>query len=228
MKQLLMTPVFNELIKPSRRVLEPNERISEVLFGLIMVLTFTGSLSVAEAGRNEVRTMLIGALGCNLAWGIIDGIFYLMNCLAEKGSNLMTYREVRKTTDPQKAQRFIAKALPSVLASVVQPAELEAMHQRLKELPEPPDRARLSGSDWWGALGVFLLVFLSTFPVAVPFFFMQNVMAAMRVSNAVAIVMVFVAGAAYGRCIGRSPWVFGISMVVLGCVVVAVTIALGG
>ena len=37
-----------------------------------MVLTFTGSLSVAEAGRDDVRTMLIGALGCNLAWGIID------------------------------------------------------------------------------------------------------------------------------------------------------------
>jgi len=52
-----------------KRVLEPNERISEVLFGLIMVLTFTGSLSVAESGRDDVRAMLIGALGCNLAWG---------------------------------------------------------------------------------------------------------------------------------------------------------------
>src|SRR5204863_508677 len=49
----------------SRRVLEPIERISEVLFGVIMVLTFTGSLSVAEAGREDVRTMLIGAIGCN-------------------------------------------------------------------------------------------------------------------------------------------------------------------
>jgi hypothetical protein len=56
-----------------------------------MVLTFTGSLSVAEAGRDDVRTMLIGALGCNLAWGIIDGVLYLMGCLADKGRNLMTY-----------------------------------------------------------------------------------------------------------------------------------------
>src|SRR4030095_1819511 len=51
-------------IKSSKRVLDPVERISEVLFGLIMVLTFTGSLSVAEAGRDDVRTMLICALGC--------------------------------------------------------------------------------------------------------------------------------------------------------------------
>src|SRR5438094_10039595 len=60
--------------RSSRRVLEPIDRVSEVLFGLIMVLTFTGSLSVAEAGRENIRTMLIGALGCNLAWGIIDGV----------------------------------------------------------------------------------------------------------------------------------------------------------
>ena len=39
------------------RVLKPIDRVSKVLFGLIMVLTFTGSLSVAEAGRGEVRTV---------------------------------------------------------------------------------------------------------------------------------------------------------------------------
>jgi len=52
----------------SKRALEPSERIAEVLFGLIMVLTFTGSLSIAEAGRDDIRAMLIGALGCNVAW----------------------------------------------------------------------------------------------------------------------------------------------------------------
>ena len=61
--------------KSFRHPLEPMERISEVLFGLIMVLTYTCSFSVAGAGREEVRTMLIGALGCNLAWGLIDAVF---------------------------------------------------------------------------------------------------------------------------------------------------------
>ena len=37
----------------SRRVLSPLERISEALFGLIMVLTFTGSVSVAESGEAD-------------------------------------------------------------------------------------------------------------------------------------------------------------------------------
>src|SRR2546421_3905139 len=134
--------------RSSKRVLEPVDRISEVLFGLIMVLTFTGALSVAEAGREDVRTMLIGALGCNLAWGIIDGVLYLMGCLAEKGRGLLTFRALRKTTDPKEAQRLIADALPWVVASLLEPVELQSLYQRLKQLPEPPNHARLRKDDW--------------------------------------------------------------------------------
>jgi hypothetical protein len=214
--------------KSSKRVLEPQERISEVLFGLIMVLTFTGSLSVAEAGREDIRTMLVGALGCNIAWGIIDGVLYLMTCLAEKGRSLTTYTAVRSTADPQKAQRLIAEALPPLVASVLKPAELEKVRLRLLQLPEPPPRARLAKTDWRGALGVFLLVFLSTLPVAVPFVVMHDAMMAMRISNIVAVLMLFLAGFAYGRYIGRSSWAFGVSMILLGGALVALTMALGG
>jgi hypothetical protein len=77
-----------EVKAESNRALEPMSRLSETLFGLIMVLTFTCSLSVANVGREDVRLMLIGALGCNVAWGLIDGWFYLMNSLAEKSQNL--------------------------------------------------------------------------------------------------------------------------------------------
>ena len=212
----------------SKRVLEPNDRIAEVLFGLIMVLTFTGSLSVAEADRAEVRTMLIGALGCNLAWGIIDAVLYLMGSLSEKGTGLLTFRAVRRATDPNHARRLIADALPSVVASVLEPAELEAIHQRLKQLPEPPSHARLHKDDWLGAVGVFLLVFVSTFPVAIPFIFMHDAGPALRVSNAIAIVLLFILGYAFGRSTGRHPWMMGISMVVLGMILVGLTIALGG
>src|SRR6476469_7289806 len=91
----------------SQRVLEPADRISEVLFGLIMVLTFTGSLILVEADLAEVRTTLIGALGCNIVWGIIDGVLYLMGCLAETGRDLKFFLAVRKADDPQQAQRLI-------------------------------------------------------------------------------------------------------------------------
>jgi hypothetical protein len=214
--------------EPSKRVLDPIDRVSEVLFGLIMVLTFTGSLSVAEAGRDDVRAMLVGALGCNVAWGIIDAMLYLMGCLAEKGQGLTTYLAVRKATDPQKAQHLIADALPPVVASILEPAELETMRRRVMQLPDPPERARLSKDEWLGSIGVFLIVFVSTFPVVIPFIVMRNVGPALRVSNAIAIVMLFLTGYAFGSMTGHHPWLLGIAMVLLGSILVGMTIALGG
>ena len=219
---------MSEPVGSSKRVLEPIDRVSEVLFGLIMVLTFTGSLSVAASGRAEVRDMLLGALGCNLAWGFIDGVFYLMGCLAERSRGLMTFRAVRQAADPGTAQRLIAGALPPLVASILQPAELETMRQRLNALPAPPARAHLPKEDWLGALGVFLLVFLSTFPVVIPFTFMKDITLALRISNAIAIVMLFVTGHTYGKMTGRHPVWVGIAMVVVGAILVSATIALGG
>lgn len=215
-------------IQSTKRVLEPFDRVSEVLFGLIMVLTITGSLSVAKSGKHELQTMLAGALGCNLAWGIIDGLLYLMGCLAEKGKALATLRSVGATADPQQAQRLLAEALPSQLAGLIQPAELEAMRQRAKGLPEPPATARLSADEWLGGLGVCLLVFLSTFPVVLPFLLVTNSATALRLSHAVAVVMMFAAGWVFGQITGRRPWLVGMGMVVLGGLLVALTMALGG
>ena len=216
------------LAASSKRVLEPGERIAEVLFGLIMVLSFTGSLSVAEAGREDVRTMLIGALGCNIAWGIIDGVLYLMDCLSERGRDIRAFRAARRAANPEEARRVIADALPPVVAATLGPAEYELVRQKLSQLPEPPSRPSLSKADWLGALSVFLWVFVTTFPVAIPFIFMSDVGRAMRVSNGIAVALLVVAGYAFGRITDYHPWLTGLAMVVLGGTLVAVTIALGG
>ena len=216
--------------KPSKRFLDQSERVAEVLFGLIMVLTFTGSLSVAEAqaDRSEVRTMLIGALGCNFAWGIIDGILYLMSCLAEQGRGIRALWAVRKAPTPQEGHRVIADALPPMVAATLGPVEYESIRQKLNQLPDPPRHPRFRKENLLGAVGVFLWVFVITFPVAIPFIFMHEVARAMRISNAIAIGLLFVTGYAFGRCAEYRPWLSGLAMVVLGCILVGLTIALGG
>ena len=98
----------------------------------------------------------------------------------------------------------------------------------MKALPDPPGRALLRRQDWLGATGVFLLVFLSTFPVVIPFLIMKDHTLALRVSNGIAIVLLFLTGHAFGRRIGRHPVWMGIAMVVFGAVLVSLTIALGG
>lgn len=211
-----------------KRALDPNARLSEALFGLIMVLTFTCSLSVAESGRDDVRAMLIGALGCNFAWGVIDGVFYLMGTLGEKGQGIRALLAVRKAATPEAAHRVIADALPPVVAATLETAEYESLRLKLLRLPEPPSRPGLDKSDWLGALGVFLWVVLATFPVAIPFMFMTDLGQAMRVSNGIAIMLLFLTGIAFGRIAGYRPLLTGLAMVVFGSLLVAFTIALGG
>jgi len=155
-------------------------------------------------------------------------LFYLMGCLAEKGRNLATYKAVFALTTPEEGRALIADALPPVIASLLQPAELESLRERALSLPEPPHRVRLDFKDWWGAFGVFLLVFLVTFPVAVPFMIFQHLTLAMRASNVVAVAMLFLAGFLYGRVIHRSPLAIGVVAVFVGLIIVTFTIALGG
>jgi hypothetical protein len=100
------------------RVLEPVERISEFLFGLIMVLTLTCTFNAGEANRGSVRTTLIEAFSCNVAWGIIDAFFYLLNCLGQRGHGIALRRKLRRTPDPSEARRIIAEALPPLVASL--------------------------------------------------------------------------------------------------------------
>jgi hypothetical protein len=105
------------------------ERISETLFGLIMALTFICSLGVATAGNITIQTMRIGALGCNLAWGIVDGGLYLLARINERGGKNLTLRAIRQAPDADTAQRVIADALPAELASVLPAEQLEFMRQ---------------------------------------------------------------------------------------------------
>jgi VIT1/CCC1 family predicted Fe2+/Mn2+ transporter len=213
---------------PAVPVLSPVDRVSGVIFGLIMALTFTGSLSVASADRAEVRSMLIGALGCNIAWGLVDAVMFLLGILAERGRNLAVLKEARSHGDRSRARELIAESMPPVIAATLGPAEFDTIRDRLIRLPEPPASAGLTRSDFRAALGVFLMVFLATLPVALPFLFIGEAHYALRVSNGIALVMLFLGGYILGRHGMRHPWWSGLVTMGVGLVLVWATIALGG
>ena len=209
-------------------VLDPMERISETLFGLIMALTFICSLGVATGPDINVRTMLIGALGCNLAWGIVDGGLYLLARINDRGSRLLKLRAIRQSSDPETARRVIADALPSELVALLPLDQIELMRQKLQQSPEPSRNGRLTKRDWTGALGLCLLSFLSTFPVVIPFLFLSDARLALRVSYAIAIVMLFCCGCVFGVRSGLRPWAAGLAIVAVGGALVGIAVALGG
>ena len=168
-----------------RRILDPVDRFGEALFGLIMVLTFTCTLSVAESGREGVRLMLVAALGCNVAWGLVDAVQYVITVLVRRA------REGGTDIDPR-------------------------------------PRTHVEPRDLLEAAAVFVVVVLACIPVALPFLFMQDAHRAIRVSNGIALVMLFLGGWQLARHAGLSPWRLGSGMLCVGGVLVVATIALGG
>jgi VIT1/CCC1 family predicted Fe2+/Mn2+ transporter len=162
----------------SGRVLDPIERVSEVIFGVLMAMTFIGTLNVATGGREEVRTAMIAALGCNIAWGLADGVMYIVAILTE----------------------------------------------RTRERIVP----RLTRRDLKGAVGVFLLVAVSTFPLVVPFLFLHELRPALLASRIVALALLFLGGWILARYAGGNRWTAGAGMAAVGAVLLAAIIALGG
>ena len=219
---------MNHSRKPRKRLLDPIERISEVLFGLIMALSFTCAISAAESGEEAVNTMLIGAIGCNVAWGLIDAVIYLVSNLTQRAHGLATLRALRRVTDPRDARAIISDALPPIVGDTMSDGDFENLRQKLGQISDLPAVPQLGKDDFLGAVGVFLLCFLATFPVVIPFVFMKNALEALRVSNAIALVMLFIAGYSLGHYAQHRPLRMGVSMMLLGSALVALTIALGG
>ena len=215
-------------LEGGKGVLTPVERLSEILFGLIMTLSLTGTLSVIAVGREDVITMMIGVLGCNLAWGAIDGVLYVLASLSERGRSLRLYKFVRGARDSEAANRVISDVMPPVVASMLTPAEIDGFRQRLLSLPDPPRTVGLTADDLKGALAVCVLVFSSCLPLIIPFIFIKDPYLALRISNGIAIISLFLAGYLLARYAGFRKVRTGIAMTILGVVLVGITIQLGG
>src|SRR5512137_1321449 len=124
-------------------VLSPVDRVSELLFGLFMALTFVGAVSAATAGRQEIRTMFAAALGCNLAWGLVDAVMYLVRTVTDRGRSLTLVRSVRGAPDAEAGRRLIERSLSRAVAGLVSEAEIEAIRGRIVALPSVPERPTL-------------------------------------------------------------------------------------
>lgn len=207
-------------------VLDPVSRACEILFGLIMVLTFTCTLSLTSE-RADVREMLIGALTCNVAWGIIDAFFYLITIAAQRGHERVLVGKLKDAPTQESARKLFQHVIPeSVIGSLSAGSFAEIRAHLLKNSAHPMPLVTLG--EIKAALIIFVLVFLTTFPVALPFLFLSSLEPALRISNLIALLLLFGIGFSLGHYAGRRPLFWGLAMTAIGAILVVITIALGG
>jgi len=211
----------------SEHVLDTVERVSEMCFGLFMALTFVGAVNAIGEEKQTGQAMFYTALGCNLAWGLVDAVMYLVRTITTRGKQLTLALAVRHASDAAGGVHALREGLPAGLAAMLSDDELEPMRRRLLAA-ELPDRPRFHGRDIAGAFGIFLIVVATTFPVALPFVLFADPKTGLLVSRGLTLVMLFGGGLALGRYAGYGTWRSGAAFVTLGVALTAAIIALGG
>src|SRR5215468_3003829 len=113
--------------------LKPSESLTEVVGGLIMVLTFTlGASVLSGGGADGARAALVGAIGCNVAWGIIDGVLYVMARKFDRTRHLRIRHAIASAADEAAALATIRGELDPYLASVTQVEDREQLYRSIR------------------------------------------------------------------------------------------------
>jgi len=213
------------------RYLDPGSRLGEILFGLIMVLTITLTAGLTAAdGKDGVHQLLWAAIGCNIAWGIIDAIMYIMNCITVRNTKMRFIEAVQRAPDTFSALRIIEDEIEPELQEMLEPEGARAMNRSVLEQVRKARVTRLTVTkdDFFGALACFLLVFISCLPAALPFLFFSQPHRALRVSNFLLIVLLFLVGRKWAQFAGTNRLLTGGAMVAIGLALVGLAILLGG
>jgi VIT1/CCC1 family predicted Fe2+/Mn2+ transporter len=213
------------------RYLSPGDSLSEILFGLIMTLTFTtGAGLLVHEGRDAVREMLIATIGCNVAWGIIDAAFYVSGNVFERARLSRVGERIRRAATDEAAAGLVGSELEELLGGGADPGDDAELYRRIaRHVRASPRRSRaVTGDDLAGAFASFWLVFFSSIPAAVPFLLLDDAWLALRISNGILILLLFVTGFLWARHTTLHPWLTGSVFLVAGIALVAVAVSLGG
>ena len=206
--------------------------MGEILFGLIMTLTFTlaAGIVIQEEGREGAREMLIGILGCNLAWGIIDGVLYVLGQVFDRGRIRRIGFQVRQATSDDEARRLVAAELDETLGPMtdepVRRKLYDAILERVRRVPAAPNP--VTRDDILGALAACWVVFACSIPAVLPFLFLDDPHVALRVSNVILIALLFFVGWRAALHTLAKPWLVGLTFMLVGVLLVALAIPLGG
>ena len=212
-----------------QRHLDPADRLGEILFGLIMALGFTGAVRLGHEEADN-RALFIGIFGCNLAWAIVDGVMYVLTALFERGRKARLFREVLRAPSEEAALQRIGQELDGPLMELTTAQERGQLHRWILAIlrREQPETLRLHREDLLGGVAAALVIVLATFPVVVPYLVVSNPNLAVRLSHLIAMTLLFLLGAWWGRVVGGRSIRIATGLTLLGLTLVLITIALGG
>jgi VIT1/CCC1 family predicted Fe2+/Mn2+ transporter len=219
------------LFRKVHRHLDPGTTLAELIFGLLMVLTFTlGARLLGPEEPTDGRELLVAAIGCNIAWGVIDAFLYVLGAVYERLRIANVRKSLRDLPDGPAAIATLHSELGGDLADLGDPSHRDRFYASILAAARGGRGARpqLLAEDLRGAVRVFFLVVLTAIPAALPFVVWDDTYLALRISNALLLVCLFVIGFFWGRHVGARPLLAGALIASIGVILVLIAIPLGG
>jgi VIT1/CCC1 family predicted Fe2+/Mn2+ transporter len=211
--------------------LKPNESLTQLVSGLIVVLTFTLAASVATGGQQGARSALVGAIAANVSWGIINAVLYVMDSAFDRNRQIRIARAIASTSDEAAALSAIRNELDPYLVSVTRVDDREQLYRNVRSAlthGHLPRRTEFLRDDMMGAVAVFFLALAATVPAILPLLIIDHPWLALRVSNGLVIGSLFFVGYHWAKYIDANPWLAGFGLMALGMALVVVAIRIGG
>lgn len=211
--------------------LEPAEQLSQLLFGLMMVLIFTlGAGSIVADGDDATRTLFLSVLGCNVAWGVIQGWMYVIDAVFDRSHSARLVRSVQEAADDGQAMALLREELGPDLEGLASEEGRDRLYEDIyatvKGAPVP--RSKVNRHDLYGSIAVFFLVFITVIPALLPFLIIDDLRLALRVSNLLLVLILFFAGFRWATLTNTNRWRAGFAIMLGGIIMVAIAQALGG
>jgi hypothetical protein len=211
--------------------LRPIETLSELFAGLVITLSVTLAASVLSGGEADAKTALIGAVGANAAWGVIDAVLYVMNSAFNRQRLLRFAHIIASSADEAAALRRIRSELDSLLESVTKAEDREQLYRSIYSAlahSKLPARGGVQRDDVMGAVQLFCTALCAALPAAIPLLLSDHPMQALRISNFLVVGLLFVVGYHWAKYVDFNRWWAGLGLMSLGLILVGVAIVLGG
>jgi hypothetical protein len=214
------------------RYLDPGETLAEVLFGLIMVLTITaGAEILSTSDALDTHTLVAAAIGCNIAWGVIDAVLFVLGSMFYRSQRARFFRGLRTARSEAEALAAIQEEFGLEDEPLAVPPEDRARFYRsilAISVHAEPARVRLRWRDFVSGFVVFVLVSATAIPGVLPFLLLDDSYVALRLSNAVLILLLIVVGYWWAHYTDAPPWRAALIVLLLGVSMVSIAVTLGG
>lgn len=205
--------------------LSMGDRLSELLYGVLMVTSISGLVLVAgPSAGTGLNYMLVVLFITIVLWGVLDGVSYALLSAANRAELESLVESIQAEGDIGVRRQAIEKELDETLVGRLDEGARSRIADIVSDgLSHPSERMarnRLSGYEKKIVLAAFMLDFTALVILVIPYLLVGELGMAALVSHSIALVMFIIIGYYYAKYAHLSKWKGAFACGLLGLILI--------